>query len=192
MVVQTPKVSRSKLSKKHALQPQIFLQLELSSQAENHIDPSTVGILNDVRKVSNCKNGHEDGCEEYLAHVRLQHCTELPTGQTDIRLEGPAATTYLWLDEDADEHEPKCAETPPLSSEDNGVEICHPSPDGGLLDSPNHQNYGRHDHLLEPLPNELFERLPCQPSCTTQHQQRHDGGDGGLASYQRSESPQKW
>ena len=162
--------SSRRLGKKHTLQPQIFLQLELSSvpsaggggKAQQHIDPSTVGVLNQCHSA-----------DEFVTHIRLQHCTDLPKGQTEIRMEGPGDhhTFPEWMMDEVvlspEEIHPRSSKTT-LFQNDIALpmEISRENPSPSTTSRQQNQNSGRHDHLLEPLPDERIECNPVDVSTT--------------------------
>ena len=131
---------RSKKVKRHSLKPQIFLQLELSSPKSRNIDPSNVGVLNDGWRDD--PSNFTDGSDHFETHVRLEHCNTLPA-KKHIRNENlNTCDAFLAAD---------LAEEFGASSNEEYMRQPNLSPSPTSVKA-----FGRHDHLLDPLPNELF------------------------------------
>ena len=168
----TPKLPAKK-PQRHSLQPQIFLQLEFSSPTGKTIDASRIGVLN---------QGWQDAphapnvCENYLTHVRVEHCAthssdpapyiSSTNGSTfehhdtlNLVLVG-SDSEYGESKTDAEEKSPDFPESEIGSEENTPL-----SPSSGLPS----KVLGRHDHLLEPLPNELFEVLSSPLAVGSEH-----------------------
>jgi hypothetical protein len=147
----TPKYKKVK---KHSLNPQIFLQLELSSPQAKSIDPSKVGVLSNGWR--DHPSRREDGSDNFVTHVRVEHCNALPE-EREIRNEDP----YGGIIQLPDLEEDPSAADPYDSLEDYEYEYASTelktSEETTMTPSPTSvRTLGRHDHLLEPLPNELF------------------------------------
>lgn len=193
---------------KHSLHPEIYMQLELSSPQRKHIDPSDIDIFNNLkaskgRAATGARRGEEQQ-EQYIlscpqcssgkvaAHVRLEHCTELREGLTEIRIE---------VDEEKAEED-----TPPPVSE---IEVStrsslsnserrkkHKSkakkkapetflsPSSVMLLIQQQQKkpppLGRHDYLIDILPEDVLQNLaaatlgPPPPNSTKNEKANHD------------------
>lgn len=165
----SPKTSSRKV-KRHSLQPQIFLQLELSSPQGKHIDPSKVGVLKDGWKYS---PQTLKGNDQLMTHVRVEHCNYLPE-ESEIRNEGPFVIPRLPNLQDTSSSESSESKE---ETEESSAALAITNPDiepssssPSLASVMNIKALGRHDHLLEPLPNELFAQQAPKLSGTPELQ----------------------
>lgn len=158
----TPKAPTKK-PQRHSLQPQIFLQLEFSSPTGKTIDASRIGVLN--------KGWHDaldapNVCENYVTHVRVEHCEK---HSSDLASE--LSCTHRSNDEYDDVMDVRLVGSLYGETKTESEEKSPDSPDSDFDGEGNKswsslssvhrtKGMGRHDHLLEPLPNELFEVVP--------------------------------